>query len=157
MRQNLGRFLQLCGNDTLIFGTTKWGEVTREVDIEREKKLLAETKWTEKLGQHPEIVRFINTPKSAKAIVDLIVRRNKAKALPETDTDKTLRILDELLKARQDMRQRLDEGQRLGPRDEERYEMQIFAILKQFEELNLKIPLSRRLWDFLVRWVAQLY
>lgn len=158
MRKSLVMFRQLCGDDALknvILGTTKWGDVKRDVGIKREQQL-AETHWKEVIDHGAEMAQFRNTQKSALAIIDLIVNRNQAKALliqeevvdlqlslPETEAGKALRsTLDQLLQAQKDMAQRL-------PEDDERFQEnqeQLRSTLKQIEEL--KIPFSRRLLNF---------
>lgn len=164
-RKNLEMFRKLCGDDAIknvILGTTKWGDVRKEVGYRREQQL-AQEHWKHMLDKGAEMARFGDTHKSALTIVDLILKREVANALliqhelvdlqqllPETEAGKTLRYtLQELLQAQQDMSERLQRGEG-GQEEQERYketQNQIRSTLEQIREL--KIPLSRRIMKFL--------
>jgi hypothetical protein len=82
-RMSLVMLNKLCGNDALskvILVTTKWGDISADVGQRREQQL-ADTYWKEMLDKGSEMARFMNTPESAWAIVDLIVSRDPADAL----------------------------------------------------------------------------
>jgi len=170
-RRNLEMFRKLCGKDALprvVLVTTSWAEVTPEVGQRREKEL-AHIFWKEMMSSGSQMCRFTNTQDSARAILNLILRKVEKRPpergttiigddkhdtlkiqkelvdlqrfIPETDAGKELRYtLQEAFKLQKDMAE--------GDHEEEAaLALKQEKVLRQIKDLH--IPLSRRILGFL--------
>ena len=112
-RRNLDMFDQLRGDKALarvVLGTTNWGEVEKDVAVERERQLA--TFWKPMTDSGSMLLRFDKTEESAVAFVNAILDQLKhdnflriqnelvelERKIPETDAGKKLRYtLQQLL------------------------------------------------------------
>jgi hypothetical protein len=111
---SLNMFLKLCqeGSGSVIFGTTKWGDVAQDVGKRREEQLTS-TYWQDMIAEEgSQVHRFEGTPASAWKIVHVILDKFEQheglqiqrdlvefqQGIPETTAGQTLRnALQQLL------------------------------------------------------------
>jgi exonuclease VII small subunit len=178
--KNYAMFTKLCGDDAMknvVLVTTKWTGIPEELGKSREDELKTEF-WKENLDKGAATARFMHTHKSAWAIVDQLVPKERLRALliqhqlvelkrslPETAAGKTLRkhLQDALKEYEQTVEQRRKAvvAQKNGldspsPESQAEYE----AAQKRYEEARthlqsllkqieqLKIPIGKRIRAF---------
>ena len=97
--RNLKMFRQLCGEkalETVILGTTNWGEVDESVGKRREDQLRGNF-WKEMIESGSEMRRFLNTQESAQAFLNRILDKNERRIRSSTSNAGGLRIQEELV------------------------------------------------------------
>ncbi|KDQ53005.1 hypothetical protein JAAARDRAFT_137770, partial [Jaapia argillacea MUCL 33604] len=124
--KNLDMFQKLCGKNALenvILTTTMWDEVDESTGSAREEELKSKY-WSYMLAKKSRTSRFLNTPQSAWAVLDPILRSvheeralllqtemgELRRTLPETSAGHGLfNTMEELLKKQQHVLRRLQE------------------------------------------------
>ncbi|KDQ52989.1 hypothetical protein JAAARDRAFT_197776 [Jaapia argillacea MUCL 33604] len=124
--KNLDMFQKLCGKNALenvILTTTVWDEVDERTGSAREEELKSKY-WSSMLAKKSRTSRFLNTPQSAWAVLDPILRSaheerafllrtemgELRRTLPETSVGHGLfNTMEELLKKQQHVLRRLPE------------------------------------------------
>jgi hypothetical protein len=77
--KNLKVFLELCGKDaskSVVFATTKWEDVKKEVGEQREKELL-KTFWKEMLDEGSRTARINNTKESVWSTINMVLEKSE--------------------------------------------------------------------------------
>jgi hypothetical protein len=173
--KNYDMFTKLCGDDAManvIFATTKWDEIVFDAGIAREEELKTEF-WQSVLDRGSYAARFMNTQASAWEIINLLVPKERLRALliqqelvdlgrslPETKAGIALRehLQAALRQHEKSLRQKLKAAtaQRGSVKPSAEYEeadkrlreaeKQVETILDQIRAL--KIPIGRRIRRF---------
>ena len=169
--RNLRMFGELCGDQAVkkvVFVTTMWDKVQRDIGARRENELF-ENYWKTMINYGASTARFSNSADSAWKIVDIILKQHETevlllqeeivdlkRALSETQAGKTLYSdLQRLLAEQRDTVRSLAEQARdeSNPQLAHHLEAELKRIQKDFDKTfseikNLKVPFGKRLMLF---------
>ena len=160
-RKNLEVFQKLCGDDafqSVILGTTKWGDVFKE-DGDMRTEQLRDNYWREMLEHGSKVFKFEDSSKSAWTMVDSIVQLNRSRAevlqiqrelvdtlklIPDTEAGQKLRNdLDQVLK-------KLKEDRKAHKKEESKRLELDHEIARVREQIKfMQVPVSQRVMGFL--------
>jgi hypothetical protein len=142
--KNLKVFGKLCGSDaskSVIFATTKWEDVKKNVGVRREGELF-EKFWKEMLDEGSRTARIENTPESVWSTINMVLekqpvhaersRESQARRSGDPEYEETLRQLQSVLGQAQ--RPRIPLGSRLTalfPRRKRRVVSSLLCLLNR--------------------------